>query len=187
MNNKYLMSKTQNIDYVKSRLDTFIDYSLSLSKYNKNHPQYLIALNNFKNGYEFILTRSDLLNDYQCLLQLHSVLMIGLEENVKTELNPSQIIELESMINKPMKSNTETAIDVFLYILDKRLFVDGDVRTALLFANKIMVENGCGFIIIPPYNIDTFRNKLNDFKNNNENDFKEWIYKYCICGKQYNY
>ena len=113
--------------------------------------------------------------------------MAGLDDDIKSELTEQQIEELNKMINQPTKANLEVAIDVFLYIIEKRLFVDGDVRAALLFANKLMIDNGCGFITITPLNKDTFREKLHEYKNNNDYDIKDWIYKYCIKGPKLDY
>ena len=181
MKNKYVISRTKNVNYVKENLQTFIDNSLALSRY-ENDPLKDIALNNFKLAYEFILNNPEINNDYKCLLKLHDILMEGLDNGVKSELSQTQIDELELMINQPTKANTEVAIDVLLYILDKRLFTDGDVRSALMFSNKIMIDNGCGFITISNSNADTFREKLKEYKNNNDFELKDWIYMYCIKG-----
>ena len=75
-----------------------------------------------------------------------------------------------------------------IHILDKRLFVDGDVRAAMMFANKIMVDNGNGFITVSPENAHTFREKLKAYNDTKEAEpFKDWLYKYCIKGKKVYY
>lgn len=182
MINKYVLSRSQNLNYVRNNLDEFINNNLILSRYDDSDPLKTVAHNNFAAAYEYILNNPDVDNDYKCLLKLHEILMKDLDDEIKSELNEDQITQLNEMINQPTKANTEVAIDVMLYILEKRLFVDGDVRAALLFSNKIMIDNGCGFITISPTYKDTFREKLKEYKNNNDYDIKDWIYKYCIKG-----
>ncbi len=187
MNNKYVLSRGQNVRYVKEHLDEFIANNMALSRYEKDDPFYGKAYDNFVKSFDYILNNQDVENDYHCLLTLHDILMDGLDDGIKSELTSEQIEELSSMINQPAKSNMEIAIDVMLYILEKRLFTDGDVRAALAFANKLMVDNGCGFITILPDKKDIFRAKLKDYKETGNTDIKLWIYQYCIKGPKLEY
>ncbi len=182
MINKYTLSRTQNIRYIRDHLDAFVRNSLALSRYSDEDPLRETARKNFEEAYEYIMERQDVENDYRCLLTLHETLMKDLDSGIKSELTEQQIDELNEMINQPAKANTEIAIDVMLYILDKRLFSDGDVRAALMFANKIMIDSGCGIITVTENNKDVFREKLKEYKNNKDYDIKDWIYKYCIKG-----
>ena len=113
--------------------------------------------------------------------------MKDLNSDVKSELSEIQIEELNQMINQPARANLEIAIDVMLYILDKRLFVDGDVRAALLFANKFMIDNGCGILTVSENNKDLFREKLKEYKENKDTDIKNWVYMYCVKGPKLDY
>ena len=187
MINKFTLSRAQNVKFVRENLEQFIENNLILSRYEQDDPLRETAYENLKTAYEFVLNSPDVENDYKCLLVLHEILMKDLDDDIKSELNEEQIEELHKMINQPTKANLEVAIDVFLYIIEKRLFVDGDVRAALLFANKLMIDNGCGFITITPMHKDTFREKLAEYKNNNDYDIKDWIYKYCIKGPKLDY
>ena len=164
MINKYTLSRFQNVRYVRDHLDSLIRNALYLSRYGEEDPEREIAKRNFSSAFDFILEREDVENDYRCLLDLHAILMKDLDEGIKAELNETQIRELSEMINQPAKANLEIAIDVMLYILDKRLFADGDVRAAIMFANKLMVDNGCGIITVTPSGADTFRKKLKEYK-----------------------
>ena len=106
---------------------------------------------------------------------------------IKDELSEEQISELNKMINQPTKANLEVAIDVMLYILDKRLFTDGDVRAALMFSNKFMIDNGCGIITVPASKKELFRTKLHEYKDSNDFGIKDWIYMYCVKGPKLDY
>lgn len=192
------MSRTQNVLFVKNNLDRYIYESMRLARYDvtpefcKEEPDLSTeegkALRNFKKTYKFLLETPDLEADYSYLLDMHWILMDGLMDNINNELTEEQVEYLYKMINQPAKANTEIAIDVMLYILDKKLFKDGDVRAAILFANKIMIENGCGFISIPDSKDQYFRNFLKEIRNGADpNDFKNWILKYCIKGIKNDY
>ena len=187
MINKYTISRSQNVAYVKQNLEELNESNLYLSRYEPGDPLTEIAERNFRNAYDFILNNPEIENDYKCLLTLHEILMKDLDDGVKSELTQQQISELNEMINQPTKANLEIAIDVMLFILDKRLFTDGDVRAALLFSNKFMVDNGCGIIAVTKSNRDTFRTKLKQYKENNDYDIKEWIYNYCVKGPKRDY
>lgn len=56
--------------------------------------------------------------------------------------------ELELILNQDLKSKTEIAIDAMLFIMRKQMFIDGNKRVAMLFGNKIMIDNCCGIITI---------------------------------------
>ena len=96
----------------------------------------------------------------------------------------SQIVEeLNILLNQKEKSKTEIAIELMLYIMRRQMFIDGNKRVAMLFANKIMIDNGCGIITVAQEYQPTFYEKLIKYYETNEmTDIKKWIYNYCIDG-----
>lgn len=53
----------------------------------------------------------------------------------------------------------------------------------MLFANKIMIDNGCGIITISQKNQPVFFEKLTRFYETGDNtDLKQWIYETSIDG-----
>ena len=67
----------------------------------------------------------------------------------------------------------------------RQMFIDGNKRIAMLFANKIMIDNGCGIITIAQENQATFYEKLiKYYETNDMNDIKNWIYTNCIDGME---
>ena len=63
------------------------------------------------------------------------------------------------------------------------MFIDGNKRVAMLFANKIMIDNGCGIISISQENQPMFFEKVIHFYESGDNsDLKQWIYENCIDG-----
>lgn len=50
--------------------------------------------------------------------------------------------ELEQILTEDFqKTNTEIAIEVMLWVMRRQMFIDGNKRVAMLFANKIMIDN----------------------------------------------
>ena len=63
------------------------------------------------------------------------------------------------------------------------MFIDGNKRVAMLFANKIMIDNGCGIISISQELQSLFYEKLIKYYETGEMDeLKKWIYDNCIDG-----
>ena len=91
--------------------------------------------------------------------------------------------ELEMLLNQEEKTKTEIAIEIMLWVMRKQMFIDGNKRVAMLFANKIMIDNGCGIISISQKNQPVFFEKLIRFYETGDNtDLKQWIYETSIDG-----
>lgn len=83
-------------------------------------------------------------------------------------------------------SETEKALRLFLFISKNQLFWDGNKRTALLTANKIMLDRGLGLLSIPEQEFTRFNELLSKFYNSVDKihffDVVEFMYRYCIFG-----
>lgn len=162
----------------------------------------IIAICNLKNAWQFILENKDINYNFNVLCHIHKLVAdrLVLEQDLgKIKTTPvniggtkwqpqfpieSQIIEeLNSLLNQEDKSKTEIAIEVMLYIMRRQMFIDGNKRVAMLFANRIMIDNGCGIISIAQEYQPTFYEKLiKYYETNDMNDLKKWIYDHCIDG-----
>ena len=141
--------------------------------------------------------------DYKALCQIHKLTCdkLVLDQNLgKVRTTPvsiggtswkppfpieSQIKEeLESLLHPSLpKTKTEIAIEIMLWIMRRQMFIDGNKRVAMLFANKIMIDNGCGIITIAQALQPTFYEKLISFyESGNNSELKQWIYENCIDG-----
>lgn len=95
------------------------------------------------------------------------------EENVVNELEKLNKIECV----------TERAITIMCYLMRTQFFTDGNKRTAMLFANKIMIENGKGIISIPIEEDINFGNELiKYYETGNMESLKMFIYDKAIDG-----
>lgn len=78
---------------------------------------------------------------------------------------------------------TKSAIKYMLYGMRAQLFWDGNKRTSIICANKILISNGKGIITVKEENLNEFNILLTDFYNTNKDEkiFK-FIYDKCIFG-----
>lgn len=82
-----------------------------------------------------------------------------------------------------IENSTQRAITLMFKLMKSQLFWDGNKRTAMMIANKIMIENGCGVINVPIEQIDSFNTVLTDYYTNDTLDnVVHFIYDNCIDG-----
>ncbi|MCC4044820.1 Fic family protein [Enterococcus gallinarum] len=86
-------------------------------------------------------------------------------------------------------SETEKALRLFLFISKNQIFWDGNKRTALLTANKIMLNQGLGLLSIPETVFVKFNDLLSMYYNSNqsvdESRILIFMYENCIFGITY--
>lgn len=73
-------------------------------------------------------------------------------------------------------SETERALRLFLFISKNQIFWDGNKRTALLTANKIMFSQGLGLLSIPSNLFDQFNKILSAYYNSEDLNEKKNFY-----------
>ena len=222
MENKFNLTREQNVFVAKRNIVDYIWKSANLEGIGVTYPETqaiydggivngltvdkIIAINNLKYAWQFILENEGIEYDYKALCQIHKLTCdkLVLDQNLgKIRTTPvniggttwkpqfpieSQIKEeLERLLNQPEKTKTEIAIEIMLWIMRRQMFIDGNKRVAMLFANKIMIDNGCGIITIAQHNQPTFFEKLIKFYETGDNaDLKNWIYETSIDGIELN-
>ena len=73
-----------------------------------------------------------------------------------------------------------------LYGMRNQLFLDGNKRTSIIVANKIMIENGAGILRISDENLKKFNTLLSDFYTTNHKEkITEFLYNKCIYGIEF--
>ena len=165
----------------------------------------IVVINNLKYAWKFIL-ETDVLYDLNLLYYLHRLVMdklvpfgdLGKLRSTPvntggTKWKPDFPIEskikegLDEVLSQVGKSKTLIAIDVMLYIMRSQMFIDGNKRVAMLFANKYMIDNGCGIITIANDIQKTFYEKLIKFYESGDvSDLEKWLYDNAIDGIDYN-
>lgn len=98
---------------------------------------------------------------------------------IPTEANANLLLEKLKDIENP----TERAIAAMFKLMKAQLFWDGNKRTAMLAANKIMMCNGCGIISVPNDKLEEFNEILCDYYTNDTLEkAMQFVYDECIDG-----
>ena len=83
-------------------------------------------------------------------------------------------------------TETEKALDVFVWGTRGQLFWDGNKRTGMTAANKLLIMAGAGIMTIADKHMERFNTLLIDYYNTGEPDtLKRFLYDYCIDGIQF--
>ena len=91
--------------------------------------------------------------------------------------------EIENILTIP--NVTLRSIKYMLYAVRNQLFWDGNKRTSMIIANKIMIMNGKGIILIKDENLLEFNKLLTDYYTNGIDDkIIEFLYNNCIYGME---
>lgn len=94
-----------------------------------------------------------------------------------------EIIEKELLDILKIGEITLRAIKFMLYGMRKQLFWDGNKRTSMIVANKIMIQNGKGIITIKEENLLEFNKLLTEYYDTgNDEKLIKFIYDNCIFG-----
>lgn len=85
------------------------------------------------------------------------------------------------------QSATDKAMTLMYHNMRQQMFYDGNKRTAMITANKVMIENGAGLINIPLDQWTTWQKKIADFYFSNDmTELKNWTYQNGIFGMEPN-
>lgn len=81
------------------------------------------------------------------------------------------------------KSTTLKSINLMLYLMRSQVFWDGNKRTSIIVANKILIQNGCGIITVKEEYIGEFNTLLTEYYNTgNKDKITKFLYDKCIYG-----
>ncbi len=95
------------------------------------------------------------------------------------------IQELQNITQNHLASATDKALEVFVWGARGQFFWDGNKRTSLTLANKILVMAGAGILTITDQYMEQFNTLLLDYYNTGESDtLKNFLYENAIQGIQ---
>lgn len=213
--NKFNMTAEQNIFVAKRNIVDYIWKSAKLEGLSVTYPDTdaiyngmsvqgvpvsdIVAVNNLKRAWEFLLTTLDPPLDYAYVCKINQILggdnliyNAGYIRNVPVSIGGTSWkpeMPIESKIKEEIADinaipeTTDKAITFMLWAMRRQMFLDGNKRAAQLIANKEMIANGAGIISIPIERQDSFRRLLLDFyESNNMENMKDFVYDYCIDG-----
>lgn len=156
---------------------------------------------NLRDAWRYILTHIDdpVDLDYICKVNEYIARNESLEWGVLrygqvgisgTDYHPpipkaDQVKQTLSEILNPATSATEQALNYFLYGTRSQLFWDGNKRSSLLIANKILIQNGAGILLIGDQNLLQFNQELVDYYNTGKGyNLKRFLYEVCLEGME---
>lgn len=93
------------------------------------------------------------------------------ETKVKEEL--MKIINSENHV-------IDATIDLLLYVMKSQLFLDGNKRTAVVFANHYIISKGYGLIVVPVDLVDEYKRFLIDYYEEKNNDIRVFLKEKCL-------
>lgn len=167
-------------------------------KVNNMSSDDILKIVNLKHSWEFILNKNVILTptNYSILCTINKLVEEGFYYNAGNLRNvPVKIggtswtpdIPIESDIKENIRdiiekniSDVDKAIDLLLYVVRKQMFIDGNKRTSVIFANHYLISKGKGLIVIPTENIDEYKKLLIEFyESNNKFNIFNFIKEKC--------
>lgn len=132
---------------------------------------------NLKRAWEFIMS-IDLANyptNYAVLCQINRIvedgfsLTAGRIRSVPVTIHGSTYIPpmpFENLVEEQLSDilhngeGINLAIDLVLYVMKKQLFLDGNKRTAIIFANHYLISHALGLLVVPADKVDEYKEIL---------------------------
>ena len=157
---------------------------------------------NLRDAWNFVLTNIDDEIDLNFICKVNSFvsrnesLEWGVLRNGRVGINGVDYIpdipnmdDVKNNINDILNENNATtkAIKLMLYLMRSQIFWDGNKRTSMIIANKILISHGCGVITIKECDIMEFNKLLTEYYNtNNDEKLCLFLYEKCIFGLEIN-
>ena len=192
----YKSSHIEGIDITFPETQKIFDGG-NVSKFRIDEIQ---TINNLKHAWLFVLNSINNKNDLNLLKSINSIVGSNLVDNAgnkrnynvsiggtdyKPEIPDEKKVEkyINDTISDSSKTITDRAITIMCYLMRTQFFNDGNKRTSMLFANKILIENGKGIISVSVDQDVEFGNKILEFYETNDNTkLKKFIYDECLDG-----
>lgn len=156
------------------------------------------TINNLKHAWLFVLNSIDVENNLNLLKSINSLIGSNLVDKAgnmrtyevsiggttwKPEIPDENEVSAQLQKLSEIECVTNRAISIMCYLMRTQFFSDGNKRTAMLYANKIMIENGKGIINIPIEEDINFGEQLiKYYETDNMEELKKFIYDKCIDG-----
>ena len=165
---------------------------------NNMTPNDILKVINLKHAWEFILNKNIILSktDFNTLSMINRLVLEGFYYNAGmlrtlpvdiggTAWKPDIPIEMEvkndiDKIVNSSKNIIDTAIELLLYVVRKQMFIDGNKRTSVIFANHYLISKGKGLIVIPVDKINKYKELLiNYYETNNKKEISKFLKDNC--------
>ena len=152
---------------------------------------------NLKHAWEFILSEGVISypTNYAILCQINEIVEEGFSytagriRSVPVSIGGSTYIpplpyepQIKDDLSLILSKNTsyDVAIELLLYVMKKQLFLDGNKRTAVIFANHYLISRGMGLIVIPAELVSEFKEQLIRYYEDDNQSIKDFLYNKCL-------
>ena len=143
---------------------------------------------NLKHAWEFILDEDVIQadSDYHLLCHIAKLINEGLySDGGRIRGVPVTIggcsyippIPIENVVKERIREilcsdsdAIDKAISICLYSMKTQIFIDGNKRASVIFANHYMISKGLGLLIIPEKEVSEFKELLIDYYDNDNDD-----------------
>lgn len=118
--------------------------------------------------------------DYICRINL----LISRNENFSWSISEKDKIsqKINSLLSKN-ESTTEKAIELFLWSCKEQLFDNYNKSTGIIIANKLLISEGKGLLIVKEKNLEEFNKRLAEsYKSKEDSMISNFLYENCIYG-----
>lgn len=151
-------------------------------KVNNMTADDIMKIVNLKRAWQFILSEGTITSptNYTLLTEINKIIEDGFYYTAgQIRTVPVKIggtswqssLPIESEIKKELENITHSntgdtilaAINLLLYVMKRQIFIDGNKRTAVIFANHYLISHGTGLIIIPANEVEQFKKLLVDY------------------------
>ncbi|MBR1936891.1 MAG: Fic family protein [Bacilli bacterium] len=168
-------------------------------KVNNMSSEDILKIINLKHAWEFILNKNVITSktNYSILCMINRLVEEGFYYNAGIIRNvPVNIggtswkpdIPVEADIKDEINNIVESELDdidksirILLYVVKKQIFIDGNKRTSVVFANHYLISKGKGLIVIPSDKVEKYKKLLVDYyESNNDKKISEFLKKECF-------
>lgn len=157
------------------------------------------TINNLKHAWNYLLNSLDIEDDINFIKSINSLIGSNLIDrageiriyevkmggtNWKPEIpDENKVKENLTTIKENSVSITDEAITKMLYLMKTQFFNDGNKRTSILLANKILISNGKGILNVPiELDIKFEELLINYYETNDMEKIKRFFYDNCLDG-----
>lgn len=158
----------------------------------------VVAVNNLKHAWQFVFESLEYPMDLSYICHINQVVGANLVYGAgylrkipvrmggtswASEMPDKWKIQEELKAVLTVASPTERAIELMLWAMRRQMFPDGNKRTAMLAANQIMLQNGCGILSVPVEEQNKFTEMLVKFYESSDmTALKQFVYDICVDG-----
>lgn len=153
---------------------------------------------NLKHAWEFILDKDVIMADSNYYLLCHIAKLVnegffysggrirgvpvsigGTKYVPPIPVEPEVIEKIDSLIKSEM-DEIDIAIELCLYCMRTQIFLDGNKRASVIFANHYMIAHGLGLLVIPEDHVPEFKKKLvNYYESPEKSEIRTFLKNNC--------